>query len=90
MIETAFLLAFCLLMGLLSLVVVVWLIVTGRIFGLDGLSFALISLTLGVFFMFNVAWSMHTGELQEVLKHFRKGSTQSDDRKIDEGVGTGE
>ena len=78
MLETAFLLAFCLLMGLLCLAVVVWLIVTGRVFGLDGLSLALISLTLGVFFMFNVAWSRHVGELQEVLKHFRKGSTKSE------------
>ncbi len=72
MLETILLLAFCLFMGLLSLAVCVWQVVTGRAFTLDGLWLVLISLTIGGFLMFNVVWSIHTGEFQEVLKHLRK------------------
>lgn len=72
MLETVILLSFCLLVGLASLGVVVWLAVSGALFTLDGLAFALISLTLGAFFMFNVAWSFKTGELRALLGALRK------------------
>lgn len=72
MLETVILLSFCLLVGLASLGVVVWLAVSGGLFTLDGLAFALISLTLGAFFMFNVAWSFKTGELRALLGALRK------------------
>lgn len=72
MLETVILLSFCVLVGLASVVLVVWLALTGRLASLDGLAFAIISLTLGGFFMFNVAWSAHTGELRAVLNHLRK------------------
>lgn len=78
MVETVLLLAFSLLMGLASLAICAWLVVSGNLFSMDGLALALISLTLGGFFMFNVAWSIHTGEFQEVLKYLRKGSSKSD------------
>ena len=65
-------LGFCLLIGLLSLAAVVWVVVTGRIAYLDGIAVALISLTIAVFFFFNIAISYRRGELQELLGR-RKG-----------------
>ena len=65
-------LGLCLLIGLLSLVAVVWVIVTGRIAYLDGISLALISLTIAVFFLFNVVISYRRGERDEWLGR-RKG-----------------
>ena len=58
----------CLLIGVVALAVVVWEIATGRIAYLDGISLSLISLTLGGFFLFDVFWSYHTGELKDLLK----------------------
>jgi hypothetical protein len=78
MFETILLLAFCLLIGLASLAVVLWLLVTGRLLTLDGLAFALISLTIGGFFMFNVAWSLRTGELRALLGQLGKKKTESE------------
>lgn len=72
MLENVLLLAFCLLVGLLSLAVCIWVIVTGRIFYLDGLLLVLVSLTLGGFFMFNIFWSIHTGEMRAVLNYLRR------------------
>jgi hypothetical protein len=72
MLETIFLLAFCLLIGLASLAVALWLAVSGRLLTLDGLAFALISLTIGGFFMFNIAWSFRTGELRALLGQLGK------------------
>ena len=65
-------LAICLVIGLASLAVVVWDVATGLIVYLDGITLALLSLTLGGFFMFNVFWSWHTGELQALLKELRQ------------------
>ena len=65
--ETILLLAFCLLIGFAALAVVLWLLVSGKLLTLDGLAFALISLTVGGFFMFNVGWSFRTGELRALL-----------------------
>ena len=66
-------LGICLVLGLASLAVVVWVVATGWIAYLDGIALALIGLTLGAFFLFNLAWSWHTGELQALLKELRKG-----------------
>jgi len=64
----------CLLVGLASLLVVVWDVATGRIAYLDGIAVALLSLTIGAFFMFNVAWSWRTSELKTLLAELRQGS----------------
>jgi hypothetical protein len=72
MFETIILLAFCLFVGLISLAVVVWLAVTRALLTLDGLVFALICLTLGGFMMFNVAYSLRTGELRALLGQLKK------------------
>lgn len=69
MLETIILLSFCLLVGLASVAVVIWLAASGGLFSIDGLAFALISLTLGAFFIFNVAWSFKRGELRALLGH---------------------
>lgn len=79
MLEAVVLLSLCLLLGLLSLAVVIWVVATGRIAYLDGIALALIGLTLAVFFIFNLAWSFYTGELQELLKSLRKRWAQSED-----------
>ncbi len=72
MLETVLLLLFCVLMGLGALAVVAWTTLTGRLLSLDGLALSLISLTLGAFFMFNIAWPMRTNELQGVLNYLRE------------------
>ncbi len=74
MLETVILLALCGLVGLASVAVVIWLAVSGALFSLDGLVFALISLTVGAFFMFNIAWSLYTGELRALRDGLRKGN----------------
>ena len=68
-------LSICLVLGLASLAVVVWVVATGWIAYLDGIALALIGLTLGAFFLFNFAWSWRTGELEALLKELRKGSS---------------
>ena len=81
-------LALCLLLGLASLAVVVWDVATGRIFYLDGITLAILSLTLGGFFLFNVFWSWRTSELKALLEEMRKGSgspESSSDKPAGEG-----
>jgi hypothetical protein len=75
--ETLALLSFCLLVGLLSLAIVVWFIVTGGLLSLDNLLLTLISLTVGGIFMSIVAWSIHTGEFQDALNQLRKEQSQN-------------
>lgn len=65
-------LALCLLIGLASLAVVVWDVATGRIVYLDGITVALLSLTVGGFFMFDVFWSWRSSELKVLLAEMRK------------------
>lgn len=65
-------LALCLLIGLASLAVVVWDVATGRIVYLDGITVALLSLTVGGFFMFDVFWSWRSSELKALLAGLRK------------------
>lgn len=72
-------LGICLLIGLLSLAAVVWVVVTGRIAYLDGILLTLISLTIGVFFLFDIVISYRRGELRELLGR-RKGSAPGGDR----------
>ena len=78
MLDAALLLAFCLLMGLLSLGIVIWVAIFRQLFSLDNLLLVLISLTVGGIFMANFAWSVYTGEVREVLDYLLKRSTKSD------------
>ncbi|PYV06385.1 MAG: hypothetical protein DMG26_03280 [Acidobacteria bacterium] len=66
-------LSICLILGFASLAVVASVVATGWIAYLDGIALALIGLTLGAFFLFDLAWSLHTGELEALLKELRKG-----------------
>lgn len=72
MMEPLLLLLVCLLVGLVSLAVAVWLAVSGRVAYLDGLSLALISLTVGAIFLSMVGWSYRTSELKAILESWRK------------------
>ncbi len=72
MMEPLLLLAISLLIGLASLAVAVWLVVTGRVAYLDGLSLALICLAVGAVFLSMVGWSYHTSELKAILESLRK------------------
>ncbi len=72
MLETVILLSFCFLMGLLSLAIVVWIALSGRMFYLDGLLFAVISLAVGGIFLANFAFSVLRGEFQSALKSLLK------------------
>jgi len=65
-------LTICLCVGLLSLAVVAWDVASGRIVYLDGIALAIIVLTIGLFFLFNVFWSYRTGELAQLWKDLRK------------------
>jgi hypothetical protein len=79
MLETALMLGFCLLAAFISLLVVAWLAVGGRILSLDGLTLSLICLTLSAFFAFPVFLSFRKGELRAVLNHFLKRSSRAGD-----------
>ena len=72
MLEDLLLAAFCLLATVVSLAVVVWEVVSGRVFDMDGLRLTLISLTLAAVFGGSLAWSFYTGEWQQMLREFRK------------------
>jgi hypothetical protein len=78
MLEIVFLLALCALVGLASIVVVIWLALSGALLSVDGLAFAFISLTIGGFFMFNIGWSVYTGELRELIRKPPKVSSGKD------------
>ena len=80
MLESVIELVLCLLFGLACLAVVVWDVASGRIAYLDGITLAILSLTLGGFFMFNVAWSWRTSELHELLDGLRKGSDRGSNK----------
>ena len=74
MLEEVLQLAFCFLVTVIGLAIVAWEAISGRIFLIDGLWLSLISLTLAAVFGGNLAWSFYTGEAQQMLRHFRKGS----------------
>jgi hypothetical protein len=73
MLESLLLLVICLFVGLVAAAVFVYLLVSGRLFTLDGLWLTLISLSIGGVFVSNVAWSVYTGELKQMLGSERKG-----------------
>lgn len=70
--EDVFLLAFCFLLALGGLGIAVWELAVGWFFSIDGLWLTLISLTLAAVFGGNIAWSIHTGEVQALWREFRK------------------
>ena len=78
MLEGLVLLALCSLVAVMGLAVVALEGISGRIFSIDGLWLSLISLTLAAVFGGNLAWSFYTGEAQQKLRHFRKGSAPDD------------
>ena len=73
--------AICLLIGLVSLAVVVWLAVTGHLAYLDGISLALINLVIGVFFLFDVLAAYRSGELDEVLGRRKEAASPGEGGK---------
>lgn len=78
MLQSVFLLAFSLFMGLVSLAVCVWVALTGQLFTLDGLLMVAISSSIGGLFMGNLAWSIYTGEAREILNSLRSQSKKTD------------
>ncbi len=78
MLGPALMLVFCLLVGLISLVVCGWVLITGQLLTLDGLLLTFISLAIGGIFLASFAWSVHNGELREILNSLRKRSGGAD------------
>lgn len=78
MLQSVLLLAFCLFMGLVSLATCVWVALTGQLFTLDGLLLVAISLSIGGLFLGNLAWSVYTGEVREILNSLRSPSKKAD------------
>lgn len=72
MLDAAILLAFCLLAGVLCLGLCGWVVISGRAFSLDGILLVLLALLIGGIFLANVAWSMYTGEFQQILGELRR------------------
>jgi cation transport ATPase len=77
MLQAAILLAVCLLIGFIALAICAWVAVSGRLFTMDGLLMVAISLTAAAFFVGNFAWSLHTGEVREILSQLRSGKEES-------------
>ncbi len=71
MLQVALLLLFCLLMGMFLLAISAWAVVSGRLYGLDGLLMVAVGVLLGALFLANVAWSAWKGELRELLEYLR-------------------
>ena len=67
-----FLLVFCAVIAVAGLVVPVWQLATGRFLSIDGLWLAGISLTLAAVFGGNLAWAIHTGEVNVILGRTHK------------------
>jgi hypothetical protein len=72
------LLVFCLVVTVIGLAVAVWQVITFGIFSSDGRWITLISLTFAALFGADLGWSFYTGEAQEMLRHFGKGSALKD------------
>ncbi len=72
--ESVVLLAFCLIIALASLGVIVWVLATGVLLTLDGLLLTTICLVFALFFGANVAWSFRDGEAQSIVKSLLKNS----------------
>ena len=83
MIETLLLLALCGLIGLGSLLVALWQLLPLQAITMDKIAFALISLTLGGFFMFNIAWSFRTGELRALMGQREKKPVEEKSEKAE-------
>lgn len=79
MLESAILLLFCLLLGLASLVIVVWVAVSDRLFYLDGLMLTAICLTIGGIFLGNFVWSVRSGEFRQAMNRLLKKSEKSNE-----------
>ncbi len=83
MLEDFIILAICALVALGALAIIVWEGIAGRLLSMDGLDLTLISLTFLVIFGGNLAWSIHSGEAQALLRNLLKKpaeDTSSDQR----------
>ena len=60
------------LVALGALGIIVWEGIAGRLLSMDGLDLTLISLTFLVIFGGNLAWSIHSGEAQALLRSLLK------------------
>ncbi len=80
MLQDTVVLLICLLFGLTCLAVTAWTLISGQLLTLDGLMLTAISFLLGGLFLANFAWSVHTGEVGEILNYFRekRGKALSD------------
>lgn len=83
MLETIILLALCCLVGLASFVIALWQLLPLRAITMDKIAFALISLTIGGFFMFNVAWSFRTGEMRALMNQREKKPAEEKSEKAE-------
>jgi hypothetical protein len=73
MLQAAVLSAASLLIGFIALAVCVWVAVSGWLLTMDGLLMVAICLAAAAFFVGNFAWSLHTGEIREILNQLRSG-----------------
>ena len=80
MFEDIGLLVFCLILGVGGFATVVWELVTGRFFNIDGLWLTLISLTLSVVFGGNIAWLIYAGDWRTIL-HLRSEKQEAKNEK---------
>ena len=67
------------LIAVASLACVAWIVASGQIAYMDGIAFALIALTIGVFFLFSVYWSYRTSELKSLLqaRHSKRNTAET-------------
>jgi hypothetical protein len=85
MLQAAILLAVCLLIGLIAIAICAWVAISGRLFTMGGLLIVAISLTVAAFFVGNLAWSLHTGEVREILNQLRSGEPGATSDSAGEG-----
>ena len=81
--ESLFEILLSLAVALASLASVAWVVVSGLIAFMDGIAFALIALTIGVFFLFNIYLAYRSGDLQKALK---SGESKKPDSRSQPGA----
>ena len=70
--------AFCLLVGLVAAGVCGWVVATGQLFTIDGLTTIAVSLAIAAFFVGDLAWAVYTGEVGDLLRKLRDRSRKTD------------
>lgn len=81
MVETLLLLIISFLLGIGSLVLAVWLVVSNQFESLDGLFLSLVCLVFALVFFLNCVWSLRSYEFRQWIEKRKKTQAKLDTEK---------